>query len=107
MDTFWTRAAQAGWTVNTSKRSSWTKKEKEIDVKLASNATKTACLNPGCTIVLVSGDGDFTSVVEDCTAPDMDVEVELWTWRHSLSNRLRDLEQSIQAMHDWPNFSIR
>ncbi|MFX1450809.1 MAG: NYN domain-containing protein [Promethearchaeota archaeon] len=66
--------------------------EKKVDIRIAIDIVSLAYENIFDTAVLVSGDGDFVPVVKK--VKDLNKGVELWAFRYSLANTLREeLEQ--------------
>ena len=66
-----------------------TRKEKEIDVKLATDMLSSAFEDRYDTCILVSGDGDFTPVLKKIIS--LEKKVEVWAFRVTLSTRLSQL----------------
>jgi len=62
--------------------------EKKIDIKMAIDIISLAYENAYDKAVLVSGDGDFIPVVKKLKK--MNKPVELWAFKYSLSNALKD-----------------
>ena len=62
--------------------------EKKVDIKIAIDIISLAYENTYDTAVLVSGDGDFVPVVKKVKEVDKDVEV--WAFRYSLANTLKE-----------------
>lgn len=62
--------------------------EKKVDIKIAIDIISLAYENAYDTAVLVSGDGDFVPVVKKVKAMDKDVEV--WAFKYSLANTLKE-----------------
>ncbi|UCF13247.1 MAG: NYN domain-containing protein, partial [Thermoplasmatales archaeon] len=66
--------------------------EKKIDIQIAIDVVSLAYENAYDTAVLVTGDGDFVPVVKKVR--NFGKNVELWAFRYSLANALREaLEQ--------------
>jgi len=66
--------------------------EKKIDIQIAIDIISLAYENAYDTAVLVSGDGDFVPVIKK--VKELDKNVEVWAFRYSLANTLREeLEQ--------------
>ena len=66
--------------------------EKKIDIQIAIDMVSLAYENAYDTAVLVSGDGDFVPVLRK--VKELDKKVELWAFRYSLANTLKEqLEQ--------------
>lgn len=65
------------------------RKEKEIDVKLATDMLSSAFENLYDTCVLVSGDGDFKPVLEKIIS--LGKNVEIWAFKETISQRLSQL----------------
>lgn len=66
-----------------------TRKEKEIDVKLATDMLSSAFEDRYDTCILVSGDGDFKPVLKKIIS--LGKKVEVWAFRVTLSPRLSQL----------------
>ena len=62
--------------------------EKKIDIKIAIDIISLAYENVYDTAVLVSGDGDFVPVVKK--VKELDKNVEVWAFRYSLANALKE-----------------
>jgi uncharacterized LabA/DUF88 family protein len=62
--------------------------EKKVDINIAIDIISLAYENAYDTAVLVSGDGDFVPVVNKVKG--LDKKVELWAFRYSLANALKD-----------------
>lgn len=62
--------------------------EKKIDIKIAIDIISLAYENAYDTAVLVSGDGDFVPVVKKLK--ELDKNVELWAFKYSLANTLKE-----------------
>lgn len=62
--------------------------EKKVDIKIAIDIISLAYENAYDTAVLVSGDGDFVPVVKKMK--EMNKDVELWAFRYSLANTLKE-----------------
>jgi len=66
--------------------------EKKVDIKIAIDIISLAYENAYDTAVLISGDGDFVPVVKK--VKELDKNVEVWAFRYSLANALKEeLEQ--------------
>lgn len=66
-----------------------TRKEKEIDVKLATDMLSSAYEDLYDKCVLLSGDGDFKPVIEKIIS--LGKKVEVWSFRDAISSRLSDI----------------
>ena len=62
--------------------------EKKVDINIAIDIISLAYENAYDTAVLVSGDGDFLPVVKK--AKKLDKNIEIWAFRYSLANVLRE-----------------
>lgn len=62
--------------------------EKKVDVIIAIDIVSLAYENAYDIAILVSGDGDFIPVVKKVT--ELEKKIELWAFRYSLSNALRE-----------------
>ena len=62
--------------------------EKKIDIQIAIDMVSLAYENVYDTAVLVSGDGDFVPVVKKVR--DLGKNLEVWAFRYSLANALRE-----------------
>jgi uncharacterized LabA/DUF88 family protein len=82
--------SNSGYIVKTSfdKISSNDAIEKKIDIKIAIDIVSLAYENAYDTAVLVSGDGDFVPVIKKLK--DLKKNVELWAFKYSLANTLRE-----------------
>jgi len=62
--------------------------EKKVDIQIAIDMISLAYENAYDTAVLVSGDGDFVPVVKKIKG--LDKKVELWAFKYSLANTLKE-----------------
>jgi len=62
--------------------------EKKIDIKIAIDIISFIFENTYDTAVLISGDGDFVPVVKKIK--ELDKNVEVWVFRYSLANALKE-----------------
>jgi uncharacterized LabA/DUF88 family protein len=62
--------------------------EKKVDIQIAIDMISFAYENAYDTAVLVSGDGDFVPVVKKIKG--LDKKVELWAFKYSLANTLKE-----------------
>ena len=62
--------------------------EKKVDIKIAIDIISLAYENAYDTAVVVSGDGDFVPVVKK--VKELDKNVEVWAFRYSLANALKE-----------------
>ncbi len=62
--------------------------EKKVDIKIAIDIISLAYENAYDTAVLVSGDGDFVPIVKKLK--ELDKKVEIWAFRYSLANALKE-----------------
>ncbi|MFX1292295.1 MAG: NYN domain-containing protein [Promethearchaeota archaeon] len=62
--------------------------EKKVDIKIAIDVISLAYEDIYDTAVLVSGDGDFVPVVKK--VKEMDKNVEIWAFKYSLANTLKE-----------------
>jgi len=62
--------------------------EKKIDIQIAIDMVSLGYENAYDTAVLVSGDGDFVPVVKKIR--ELGKKVELWAFRYSLANALKE-----------------
>ncbi|PRP77922.1 hypothetical protein PROFUN_08456 [Planoprotostelium fungivorum] len=89
--------------VDVSKRSSWTNREKQVDVKIGHCAGRhlervvANHLQLNTVFVIVSGDGDFKDTVEEIIKEG--IRVEVWSWRSSLSEGIRSIEDDLLEVH--------
>jgi uncharacterized LabA/DUF88 family protein len=74
--------------------------EKKVDIKIAIDIISLAYENAYDTAVLVSGDGDFVPVVKKLK--ELGKGVEVWAFRYSLANALREEldEENIYYLDD-------
>ena len=63
--------------------------EKKVDINIAVDIISFAYEDIYDTAVLVSGDGDFVPIVKK--VKEMGKNVEIWAFRYSLANALRDI----------------
>ncbi len=75
--------------------------EKKIDIKIAIDMVSLAYENEYDTAVLVSGDGDFVPVIKKLK--ELGKGVELWAFRYSLANALKEKvgESNIHYLDDY------
>lgn len=76
--------------VTTYPRNKFTNKEKAIDVDLGTSVVEFACDNPNATIILVSGDLDFVSVLNKLKKRNHAIEV--WGWRKSYATGITNFQ---------------
>ena len=91
IDTVWEKIRESGWKVKTSKRSSFTNKEKQVDHQMVADIT-TLVSDRGVAkgkIVLVSGDADVIPAVKEGLRKKWSFEV--WTWNSGTSKALTKL----------------
>ncbi|MFX1502634.1 MAG: NYN domain-containing protein, partial [Promethearchaeota archaeon] len=62
--------------------------EKKVDIKIAVDMVSLAYENKYDIAILVSGDGDFVPVIKKIK--DLDKSVELWAFKYSLANTLKE-----------------
>ena len=62
--------------------------EKKVDLQMAIDIISLAYEDKYDTAVIVTGDGDFEPVIEKLK--EMDKKVELWAFRYSLANTLKE-----------------
>jgi len=62
--------------------------EKKVDIQIAIDIISLAYENSYDTAVLVSGDGDFVPAIKK--VKELDKVVEVWAFRYSLANTLRE-----------------
>ncbi|MFW9941873.1 MAG: NYN domain-containing protein [Candidatus Thorarchaeota archaeon] len=93
---------RSGYVIKTSfdKISSSGAIEKKVDIKIAIDIISLAYENEYDTVVLVSGDGDFVPVLKKVR--EMDKKVELWAFRYSLANTLKEVlnQENIYYLDD-------
>ena len=92
--------AKTNWYKELSDRSGYTIKatfdkiiskraiEKKVDINIAIDMISLGYENGYDTAVLVSGDGDFVPVVQKLL--NMDKKVEIWAFKYSLANALKE-----------------
>lgn len=62
--------------------------EKKVDIQIAIDVVSLGYENAYDRAVLVSGDGDFVPIVKKLK--ELDKDVELWAFRYSLANALKE-----------------
>ena len=67
--------------------------EKKVDINIAIDIISFAYEDIYDTAVLVSGDGDFVPIVKK--VKELDKNVEIWAFKYSLANALRDTLEPI------------
>ncbi|CAG8460168.1 2774_t:CDS:2 [Racocetra fulgida] len=77
-DSIWRRIQKQGYEVTVFDRDSILHCEKEVDIKLAISAIKTVTINDPGILILVTGDRDYTLLVE--TAMKNNWIVQTWFW---------------------------
>lgn len=93
IDTVWKKIRERGWKVITSKRSRFTKKEKQVDHQMVADITTLVSdrsVSKG-KIVLVSGDADVIPAVKEGLSKKWSFEI--WMWRSGISTALKDLAE--------------
>ncbi len=71
------------------KYSSGERKEKGIDVWLATDLNSFTINDEFDRVIILSGDGDFAPTIQFSISNGK--KIEIWTWRHSLNSELRKL----------------
>ena len=93
IDTVWEKIRERGWEVKTSKRSTFTNKEKQVDHQMVADITALVSdksVTKG-KIVIVSGDADVIPAIKEGLAKKWSFEI--WMWEKSISKKLKDLEK--------------
>ena len=88
-DSIWQRVRDADFQVRTFDRSTFTNKEKQVDIALSTTMMEDSFkyMTAGDTAVLAAGDGDFVPTVESLQARGLAVRVV--SWSHAVSYQLR------------------
>ncbi|WP_410583932.1 NYN domain-containing protein [Amycolatopsis sp. lyj-108] len=91
-DSIWQRVREADFEVETFDRSTFTNKEKQVDIALSTRMmedsfTYMKAAN-GDTAVLAAGDGDFLPTIKSLQGRGLRVRVV--SWSHAVSHQLRD-----------------
>lgn len=93
IDTVWEKIRERGWEVKTSKRSTFTNKEKQVDHQMVADITALVShksVTKG-KVVIVSGDADVIPAIKEGLAKNWSFEI--WMWEKSISKKLKDLEK--------------
>ena len=92
IDSVWQKIRERGWKVITTRRSTFTKKEKQVDHQMVADIT---ALVSGCVfkgkIVMVSGDADMIPAIRKSLQRKWSTEI--WMWENGVSNALKKLEE--------------
>ncbi|CAG8796709.1 14337_t:CDS:2, partial [Gigaspora margarita] len=86
-DSIWRRIQEQGYEVTVFDRDPISYREKEVDIKLAISAINTITINDPGILILVTGDRDYTPLVE--TALENNWIVQTWFWTSGMSSKLR------------------
>ena len=91
IDSVWKKIRERGWQVVTSKRSSFTNKEKQVDHQMVAHITAlvTDVSVAKGKIVLVSGDADVIPAIREGLKRNWSFEI--WMWASGISKALRTL----------------
>ncbi len=111
LDTVWTAIASHNVKVNTFKRSSWTRREKQVDAELIADSIEQACearLNKiPAVFIIVSGDRDLRSAITRITKK-RGFQVHLWSWKNGLAGAYtkddEDIAQHLFEVHLLDNY---
>lgn len=91
-DSIWQKVRDADFEVRTFDRSTFTNKEKQVDIALSTTMMEDSFryMNPanGDIAVLAAGDGDFLPTIESLQSRGLGVRIV--SWSHAVSHRLRD-----------------
>ena len=93
VDSVWDKIRQHGWQVITSKRSSFTNKEKQVDHQMVADITELVS-DRGVAkgkIVLVTGDADVIPAIKKGLRTNWSFEI--WMWASGISKALRTLKK--------------
>lgn len=89
VDSVWRALKSHNINVNLFARSSWTKREKQVDAELIADlvaqASKAYYLQIPTVFIIVSGDQDINTAVEKITS-DFGHRVHVWSWKDGLSD---------------------
>ena len=93
IDSVWEKIREHGWQVVTSKRSSFTNKEKQVDHQMVAHITALVTDRSVAKgkIVLVSGDADVIPAIRE--GLDRNWSFEIWMWASGISKALRTLKK--------------
>jgi hypothetical protein len=97
VDSVWEKFAEV-LEIHLSKRCTWSKKEKEVDMKIGMMLTTDATRlderqhHEHRSYVIVGGDRDYCPVVQQIL--DYGMPICIWSWRHALNHAYLGLEQS-------------
>ena len=91
-DSVWQKIRERGWKVITTKRSTFTGKEKQVDHQMVADITAlvSGCIAKG-KIVIVSGDADMIPAISKSL--HMNWSIEIWMWENGVSNSLKQLAE--------------
>ena len=91
IDTVWQKIRARGWKVVTNKRSTYTKKEKQVDHQMVADITALVSDRSVAKgkVVIVSGDADMIPAVKESL--EMKWSIEIWRWVSGISNSLKKL----------------
>ena len=93
IDTVWQKIRDRGWKVVTTKRSTFTKKEKQVDHQMVADITALVSDKSVAKgkVVIVSGDADMIPSINESLK--MKWSIEIWMWESGISNSLRKLAE--------------
>jgi len=97
-DSIWQRVRDADFEVRTYDRSTFTNKEKQVDIALSTTMLEDSFkyMKAGDTAVLAAGDGDFLPTIQSLQARGLAVRVV--SWSHAVSRQLRDTADDYLAL---------
>ncbi|KUN75397.1 NYN domain-containing protein [Streptomyces griseoruber] len=91
-DSIWQRVRDADFEVETFDRSTFTNKEKQVDIALSTRMMEDSFTymkaNKGDIAILAAGDGDFLPTIKSLQNRGLGVRVV--SWSHAVSHQLRD-----------------
>ena len=91
IDSVWQKIRERGWKVITTRRSTFTKKEKQVDHQMVADITALVSdrsVTKG-KIVIVSGDADMIPAIKESLK--MKWSTEIWMWEKGISKSLKNL----------------
>lgn len=108
-DSVWQRVRDADFEVETFRRSTFTNKEKQVDIALSTRMMEDSFTfmkaANGDTAVLAAGDGDFLPTIRSLQARGLGVRVV--SWSHAVNHQLRDTASEFVELDPYFSYLTR
>ncbi len=108
-DSVWQRVRDADFEVETFDRSTFTNKEKQVDIALSTRMMEDSFTfmkaANGDTAVLAAGDGDFLPTIRSLQARGLGVRVV--SWSHAVNHQLRDTADEFVELDPYFDYLTR